>query len=287
MSILTKIAIVVMVVLVLIATAIFVNLTTQSTNWKTAYQREKEHRQAAIQTAREKAMALAKNLQASELEAAGQNQAIASLRSERNSLQSQLNEAQSKLAAAQADASQSKTRVGELTAAVQGEIKTREKLATTLENTVEDLENKVVQNNQLQAQLAKMQTDVEGLTQMNKNRLSDIRDLRETVARQNELIKDLRAGRVAATAGAEGSQAPAGMEKVLGEITAIQDGVASIDIGKANGVDKGMRLIVYRGGNFVGYLNISNVTTNQAAGLITLSEMDPQVGDSVTNRLAR
>ncbi len=287
MSILTKIAIVVMVVLVLIATAIFVNLTTQSTNWKTAYQREKEHRQAAVQTAREKAMALAKNLQANELEDAGQNQTISSLRSERNSLQSQLNEVQKNLAAAQADASQCKTRVAELTAAVQGEINTREKLATTLENTVEDLESKVVQNNRLQAQLAKMQTDVEGLTQMNKNRLADIRDLRETIARQNEMIKDLRAGRGVATAGADGSQAPAGAEKVLGEITAIQDGVASIDIGKANGVDKGMRLIVYRGGSFVGYLNISNVTTNQAAGLITLSEMDPQIGDSVTNRLAR
>jgi Tfp pilus assembly protein FimV len=285
---LTKIAIVVMVVLMLIATAIFVSLTTTQANYKTAYQREKERAQIAAQTARDMSIAAAKSTQAAQARIEANTEALNDLRRTNAELSSKVQKLDGDIAEMEADVSQKDTQIDRLSTSLQSEIETRKTLTDNLNDVTKNLKDATEAVTKLKATIARQETDIEGLTQMNKIRIENIRQLREELAARDKLIDDLRSGTgVVATDAAGEPMVDDTTEKVLGQITAIEDGVASIDIGKANGVDKGMRLIVYRGSNFVGYLNVSNVTTTQAAGLITLSEMAPQVGDSVTNKLAR
>ena len=73
--------------------------------------------------------------------------------------------------------------------------------------------------------------------------------------------------------------------KVTGTITAVRNNLASINIGSAHGLKKGMRLIVYRGDQFVGHLRIERVELNEAAGIMVNKRRPPRQGDKVTSSL--
>ena len=46
-----------------------------------------------------------------------------------------------------------------------------------------------------------------------------------------------------------------------------------------------MKLIVYRGGQFVGHIRIQQVKLSEAVGLVIDKKMNPQPGDKATTRL--
>ena len=74
-------------------------------------------------------------------------------------------------------------------------------------------------------------------------------------------------------------------QKVTGTITAVRNNLASINIGSARGLKKGMQLIVYRGDQLVGFLKIERVQINEAAGVMIKKILAPKQGDKVTSRL--
>jgi len=69
-------------------------------------------------------------------------------------------------------------------------------------------------------------------------------------------------------------------------ILAVSEGIASINAGTAKGVKAGMRLVVYRDDRFVGYLKISEVDAQEAAGIMVDSVLTAQRGDKVTTQQA-
>ena len=71
--------------------------------------------------------------------------------------------------------------------------------------------------------------------------------------------------------------------EIVGTITAVSQDVASINIGSANGVKAGMKLLIGRGGDFVAYMRIEEVELDSAAGVIVDKEKDPKRGDKVFN----
>ena len=79
-------------------------------------------------------------------------------------------------------------------------------------------------------------------------------------------------------------QVPVGLTGVpiRGQITEVRDGLASISVGSAAGVRKGMKFLVYRGAQYMGDLAISHVEPSEAAGQLVLQRAGIVKGDSVT-----
>ena len=73
--------------------------------------------------------------------------------------------------------------------------------------------------------------------------------------------------------------------KISGTVTAISDNLASVNVGSAHGVKKGMKLILFRGDQFVGHLKVEQVRINECAGMVMNKQLDPMQGDRVTSDL--
>lgn len=78
---------------------------------------------------------------------------------------------------------------------------------------------------------------------------------------------------------------PASITPIRGSILEFKGGVASIDLGTADGVAEGMNFIIHRaGGSYLGELVVSDVEPNQAAGRVTLQQgIVLRSGDLVTD----
>jgi len=104
------------------------------------------------------------------------------------------------------------------------------------------------------------------------------RTLRETnailevkIAQQQEIID--KGGRDGKTSIA--------MIDLVGEITAVNKNIASIDVGSARGVKAGMKMVVHRSGTFLGRLRIEEVNAQESAGVLFNIESMPKKGDKV------
>lgn len=86
-------------------------------------------------------------------------------------------------------------------------------------------------------------------------------------------------------ASAKKGDKPVAGPAITGHIRAVSEGIASINVGSANGVKKGMEFVIYRGGKFVGKLKIEEVRADEAGGLIRLGKLKPLPGDRVDNRM--
>ena len=67
-----------------------------------------------------------------------------------------------------------------------------------------------------------------------------------------------------------------------GYIIEVKGGLATVSIGAADGVKKNDILHVYRGGDFICDIAITNVDTNKSAGVIELEQQRPRIGDTTT-----
>ena len=116
--------------------------------------------------------------------------------------------------------------------------------------------------------LAKLFRDREGVA---------VRDLEIA----NELIAKYR--RKHPNIDADDGKGTNGTPEVHATILAVKEGIASINAGSAKGIRSGMRLVVYRGAQFVGYLKIIEVEAQEAAGLMVDAAVEAQQGDKVTD----
>ena len=71
-----------------------------------------------------------------------------------------------------------------------------------------------------------------------------------------------------------------------GLILEVKGGLATVSIGAADGLNKNDVLHVYRGGDFVCDIVITDIDTNKAAGVLELVQQGgPRIGDTVTSEL--
>ncbi len=70
---------------------------------------------------------------------------------------------------------------------------------------------------------------------------------------------------------------------IRGRIVEIGGERAAISVGSSDGVEAGMVFVIYRGGEYIGDLKITDVEPNLAAGRITLTRGTPKVGDLVAD----
>jgi hypothetical protein len=172
-----------------------------------------------------------------------------------------------------------------------------------------DLEASLAMKTQLLEEKAALAKKLELANEANRGLKKDfdeatvqIRRLDTTVKHYALLIKDLRAenqelqaeiallrSKGATVAGGGGDKTPVPVtapgQAVSGKVTAVHDGVASINIGRAKGIKEKMRLKVFRGGKFVAHLRIDLVEADSAAGVILNKKLDVIQGDEVATDL--
>lgn len=132
-----------------------------------------------------------------------------------------------------------------------------------------DLQNKYRQTNE---ELTKSQAENEYLLRQVKLQRQEIEQLKELAA--------------AAPAEGAGKVTPvvAG-PPIKGEIVAVGEGMATINVGKADGVQAGMRFTVFRGPTYLAMLTITRVEDDKAVGRLDLQKSRVQLHDSAWNKL--
>jgi hypothetical protein len=82
-----------------------------------------------------------------------------------------------------------------------------------------------------------------------------------------------------------GAQPAAGAGAIRGRILAVNGNLVTLSVGTSDGVQKDMKFVVHRDGDYVADIQVSAVEPDQSAGRILggASGRQPQAGDSVTD----
>lgn len=283
MSILTKISVVILVVASIVASVVFTSLATVSPNWKQAFERERqaygrldgrsqEYMAETVQLRKQLGDATADfdTKYGSVLDKAD----LVDARSRQLELQNEKHVDNRAIVAAQLTELQqiSKRYYTTLVQYRKERDAARETLATRTQttNSVTDL-------------LAHAESVNEQLQLNLKGALEAVAELQAQLAQKDETIGELRksGGKLAKDTG----DVYTGGDAITGTITAVDDQLVAINVGSANGIKKSMKLIVYRGGQFVGHIRIQQVKLSEAVGLVIDKKMNPQPGDKATTRL--
>jgi len=282
LSILTKICVVVLLVLLLAASIVFSKMAMVIPSWRQAYEGERTRREVAEQTSRVGEM-VATRLQ-SEL-----GDVNTALKEMQVALTSQKENAQRAVAAAEQRYTDLMSRFRGLEASftelmVNSKANTAERaqLRDRTKGLLKLLEESNEAVRELKSDLETANTQKDRLASMLKYHKQQLGDLEAEI---QDLKKTLAEG---GTATANGSGQPAVATSgltITGTIDAVSKGVASINVGRAQGIRKNMVLKVYRGPRFVAHLRIDMVGPNDSAGVIVDKVLDVRQSDKVTTNL--
>ena len=132
----------------------------------------------------------------------------------------------------------------------------------------------------LELELDSARAESERLQSISRNLKADILDKSRQLEEKTQEVIALRS-RLADEPIDEAE--PVAEMEIVGTITAVSQDVASINIGSANGVKPGMKLLIGRDGDFIAYLRVEEVELDSAAGVIVDREKEPKRGDKVFN----
>jgi len=279
LNILTKICAVVLLILVLVASVVFINMATVPQNYRQLYVEQRLQAQLNGQDAR--LQKLVTNRLMEEINA---------LKSEKGTLLAQNVELSQRLVPdppsilvnkLTADIQALSTSLAKLQLAVKAAGDRNDLLAKQLQDERVKTAEKQDQIGRNIIELAQVQ----GLLDRSAQEvLALARQLHDRDERIAELEKQVVGG---AAAGAAGAIAAVPQGKVTATITAVRGDQASINVGAAQGVSLRQKLYIYRNASFVGYLRIDMVNESEAGGLIVDKQLDPAIGDKVTNDLLK
>lgn len=282
MSILTKICVVLLLIVTLVASTVFTKLAVTAPSWRQAYEGQVVRAEVANQQSAVHQMALQRVL----LELSRTVEA-------HKELEKDLATGKKDAAADKAAAEQRHAKLSRDISALNVELA---KVRLGLDREI--AERKLLNEEKVRLQKALAETNDEArgfkseldatitqkdrLAKIAKHRAEQIRDLQ---AENAELTDKLRKPGVVVAPDQAVSVLAAVGPKITGTVTAVGDGVASINIGRAKGVRKNMMLKVYRGGHFVAHLRIDMVETNTSAGVVLDKRLDVVQGDKVATDL--
>ncbi len=281
MSTLTKVAILVLVVLILLATPLFIQQASVPQNWRSAYDQLKQKlaisegdRQVQVLAADTwKQSYLAQKAKYDDLAQTSQNEAeqnrigLANLRQD--------------LAVRDSQLQQLTANYNGIKAELQKAVDFNAQQAKDLKQVQKDLADTQEQARQLRDKVQEDATQIELLTQSQRVAAAQLTE------KEAELADLKRAGASAGANGAAGAAkpVPSAGPRIEGSITAVKGDTASLNIGAASGVKQGMEFIIFRGPDFVAHLQISLVNASTSAGVIVDAQRDVKQGDKATNKL--
>ncbi len=276
MSTLTKISIVVLVLLILVFSGPLMQLATTGPNWKRAYQSEKQRRELAEASARNN-MLLSQVWQR-QYEAL-KDTSDQSVRHYRNTISSkdvQISRLTGQLA-------ECTGHLKEMSAMLQAAQKSRDKQFNLNKIFLKQLDEKRKENMKLSDLVRTLQDKIKENLANIEVLTKSVRVLQEQVAQREQEIARLRkqieqGGAKPAAGVAAAPKAP----KIEATVTAIKNDIASLNVGTASGVKKGMEFIIYRDAKFVANLRIAEVGVSTCAGFIENALRPVKVNDKAT-----
>ena len=278
LSILTKICVVLLAVLVAVACPVFISHATVTAKWKVACESAQAENESIRQATQQKGLALT----ASNAENKQLRTALDKLRNE---------------STAQAKASQ--LEVARLQTLIANYVSTIKSMAadSTIKSAVLDDTNK---RNEANSKQGKLYRDEINRKAEEVNRLSFIlkeaqskltraekasrikeEKIVELQQREQELLVTVKELMRSGAKLGSGDQVVAADRDLVGRVLAVRGGIASINIGSANGVTRGMMLVITRDNDYVGKLRIAEVSASEAGGMIVDKRLVAQAGDVV------
>ncbi|HUU21104.1 MAG TPA: hypothetical protein VM389_01085, partial [Phycisphaerae bacterium] len=125
--------------------------------------------------------------------------------------------------------------------------------------------------------------NAEFLQEQLTNREIEVTDLTNRVDQLTKELEVVRAGAGlgAGTSGTVIATAP----RIDGEVLAVEGELASLNVGRASGVKKGMEFKIYRNAAFIAHLKVAEVYASTCAGLIENRVGEVKKGDKASTRL--
>ena len=278
MSTLTKICVVVLVVLVLLACPIFITQATIGPNYRHLYEQEQLRAKLFEQNShaeRLRATLLHAQLEKAREEIVRRKTALDELAARASRTEADLRVQITKL---KGDNQRFQTGLQTLIT-MQGENRKRiDALTKSLTDSWQRISSLNDERIALTDRLEKADLRAESLN-------NQAMVLRETKAQLEREIGDLREQLARRPPGRaepgepEYRPAPA---QLTATITAVRRDIAGINVGSSQGIRAGMKLMVHRGDQYVSDLIVREVWLDRCAGIITNKQLDPMRGDSVT-----
>jgi predicted RNase H-like nuclease (RuvC/YqgF family) len=268
---------VVLVVLVLLACPIFITQATVAPNWKQAYLQKDKEAKIFEATARTNNMAAQRAMLELDQLKTKFNDVKSSSGRDVDRLQTDLAGERLKVVDLQREIKNISTQLTELQESYKAYVSRYTVQTSQLDEARKNIDKLNEENRRL--------TELYKTAQSQAERLENAqRSLREQLADRDETIRQLQAsGATAKKSGSEAPAAPTG--DITGTVTAVKGDLASINVGSAQGVQKGMKLVIYRGNKWVAHLRVEEVDVSQAAGIVMDKQLDPAQGDKVASNL--
>ncbi len=275
MNILTKISVVLVVVLGLFMGVVLINVATLIPNYKVAWTNEQNKNEQSNTLAMNTMLAL----RSAQIQLDDVNKKLATLTladagalAARDKTIRDLENDKAKLAVQIDGFKDALATLGANLTVAQAESTAKDKIIADYATRQKDL---VAENQQLSKVGAEQLSAIGRLEQVIRANDVTIQDYKEQLEKKNQPAT----GKPVATGTEEG-------QKIDGQITAASGNTASVNIGSAKGIKKGMRLIVYRDNRntvqILGYLQISDVDLSESGGVIVDRQGDVKQGDFVT-----
>lgn len=281
MSILTKISVIIMVVASLVASVVFINMATVPTNYRAWFEQQRDAYQNLEAKLTEVNAALIRSQEKLARTQRELGEQIAQLRQQRDEAISERDTLAAKVSQYENEMASINTQLTEVKASLQGLRQVNEQLTQDLQTAYSNLNDvrgaKAELAGELQETLKRNELLEKNLMIVRRN----YEEQKSQVETLNDKLREVERLVPGGIAAADSEPiAPAGL---AGTVTTVRGNIASVNIGSAQGIKEGMKLIVYRGDQFVGHLKVEQVDVNQAAGMVTEKQLDPMQGDRVTS----
>jgi hypothetical protein len=278
LGILTKICIVVLVVLVLLACPIFITQATVGPNYRKHYEEMKLKADlAAVQSGFD---SLA--LQRLTVE---RDQVVAKLAQGSEAMQEEISRLNADLAAEKQGSAKLRSDldriIGELTklrSDYEGNSQRTALLAEQRDNAFKQIETLTEESRRLSDQFKQTQLDSDRQNQI-------VRTLREQLVGREDRIRQLEQQLGPGAVAVKTDKPVAAETRIHGTVTAVKGDLANVNVGSAKGIKQGMQLVIYRGPSYVAKLRIEQVDVGASAGVVFDRKLDPLQGDHVADSL--
>ncbi|MCJ7544851.1 MAG: hypothetical protein MUP47_09885 [Phycisphaerae bacterium] len=281
MGTLTKISIVVLVVLILLACPVFITQATVGPHYRQAYDRQELENQLLAQSVRAGELVVKQTT----LE---RDRLAAALTRDSGAMQTEIDQLKAELALAR----QRSAKLDNDLSLINGELA---KLRADYESNTERTKTLTQQRDEGFAKIQMLNDESRRLTDLLKQTQLDmdrqgaiIKTLREQLVERDDRLRQLEQEHGVSTAAKPPPAPGAGARSdvtINGTVTGVRGDLASINVGSAKGVKPGMQLVIYRGSEYVAKLRVDQVDVGQSAGIISDKRLDPLQGDKVTDRL--
>jgi hypothetical protein len=268
------------------ASGAFLRIVSVQRNWKESYNKQKDRADVADLTAANEKIALQKAVALIESVQVSLRDAKKALADEQTAHAADKAAASRAGAVVQGNFDTLKASYAEVAKALQASLAMKTQLLKENAKLAEDVETANATSRGLKKDLDEASVQIQRLENMVRHYALLIKDLQaEKAEMQLELERGVTTAGAAKGAGGTAVAVAAAGQAVSGKITAVHNGVASINIGRAKGIQEKMVLKVFRSGKFVAHLRIDLVEPDSAAGVILDKKLEVLQGDDVATDL--